>query len=185
MCKRLAAATVLAMTSIQNTNAQQAWKAMMLHTRTGIVSFVADVIATGCHKWDEFPLQDLDTRGPIELYNPSWFTTHFGWGTWLARCRSWAQLVEASLNGQLVEYLNMSARYSMLFKEREEAVTDAFWDNIKSVRRLLKCYLDGWKMAIDESAFERFLFDNPQSWTPNSMPSHGRITFPQEQLYTF
>ena len=173
------------MTSKQNDKAQLAWKAMMLHTRTGIVSFVANVIATGCQMWDEFPLQDSDTTGPIELYNPTWFTKHCGWGAWLARCRSWAMLVQDRLNGKIVEYLNMMARYSTLFKGREEAETDAFWDNLQSARRLLKCYLDGWKMAIDESAFAGWVANHPKSCSPMSVPSNGRITLPPEQRYTF
>jgi hypothetical protein len=169
VCKRLAASTVLAMASNQNTKAQEAWRAMMLHTRTEIATNVDLVIANGSLLWDEFCAHEVDTRGPIELCKPIWFMTHFGWGKWLTRCRSWALLVKPRLEGQIIEYLDMLGRYHLLFKAREEVESVAFWINIKEARSLLNCYLNGWKQAISESAFEGFVVDHPQSWTTIQM----------------
>ena len=167
--RRPTATTVLAMASNQNTKAQQAWRAVLLHKRMDVAMTIAHVIAAGCTLWDEYRLQDVNTRGPIELYKPSWFKNHFGWGTWLARCRSWAILMEESMNGQLLEYLRMVVFYKLLFKEPVVMESDDFWKNIKDARCLLKCYLDGWKLAIMESAFDDWVVNHPQSWTTHEM----------------
>ena len=169
MCRRLTATTVLAMASNQNTKAQQAWRAVLLHKRMDVAMNIAHVIAAGCTLWDEYRLHDVNTRGPIELYKPSWFKNHFGWGTWLARCRSWAILMEESMNGQVLEYLRMVVFYKLLFKEPVVMESDDFWKNIKDAGCLLKCYLDGWKLAIMESAFDDWVVNHPQSWTTHEM----------------
>jgi hypothetical protein len=77
--------------------------------------------------------------------------------------------MEESLNGQVLEYLKMFGFYHLLFKEPMVIESAEFWSNIKGARCLLKCYLDGWKLAILESAFDDWVVNHPQSSSTHEM----------------
>jgi hypothetical protein len=152
------------MASIQHARAHQAWKSMLIHTRTELMNYQEAMVTDGCSLWFEFTCLDEHSLGAIELYNPAWVMKNFAWGQWLARCR-WAILNEERAQEGLVAFRKMCAAYRMMFKDPEIFESAVFWNKINDVNGFLGCYLHGWKSALPVISFESWMSSHAQSWT--------------------
>ena len=148
----------------QHSRAHQAWRILLIHTRTEIMTYVDKMIADAIQLWDQFNFMDEDSPGPIDLYNPEWYTKNFAWGDWLAGCRLWARVKDYRLQGRIMAFQKMAAMYFIMFKDQENFESADYWTKMKDANKIMDCYLHGWKSAVPVTTFEGWMTTHPNSW---------------------
>ena len=158
--------------------ANQAWKAMITHTRTDFMTYLDKTIQYGFGCWMDFNCNNHDTNGPSDLWRTEWYMKNKFWGNWLTQAYYWAKFTNECMQERLVEFQKMCAVSRKLFKDMDDFMTDVFWTKVMDTILLLECYLHGWKYAYQDLSFLAWIDSHPNA----AADLHDRPVVPMTQV---